>query len=129
MARWNYSNQYPIEPNLNLPIFPPNSSLRFRTQAPLSLQQHFIINNIWAYRHEPKSLVPLLRISAQFFYHENEAHSHTPLPPSASSSSIKCSVRPQILDYVVDQEWRIKHLETEITLKSEEARKLRIQIK
>ena len=100
----NYSNQYPIEPNLNFPIFPPNSSLRFRTEAPLSLQQHFIINNIWAYRHEPKSLVPLLHTLAQFLCHENEAHSHTPLLLLASSSSIKYFIRPQTLDYIVDQE-------------------------
>ena len=33
------------------------------------------------------------------------------------------------MDYIVDQEWRIKHLKTEITLKLEEVRRLRIQTK
>ena len=47
----------------------------------------------------------------------------------ARSSSIKYSLRPQTLDYLIDQEWKIKYLETEITLKTEEVMKLRIQLK
>lgn len=44
-------------------------------------------------------------------------------------SSVKFSLRPQTLVYMVDQERRIKTLEIELTLKTEEVMKAKAQLK
>lgn len=71
-----------MEPKLNFPIFPPNSSHRFRNQTNLNLQQHVILDNLWANRYDPKRLIPLFHTLAKIFHQTNEEFEHTPLPPS-----------------------------------------------
>lgn len=70
-----------------------------------------------------------LHILAKFFHQINEESQPSPLPPSLEKSNIKFSLRPQTLDYMIDQERKIKTLETELTLKTNEVMKAKTQLK
>ena len=62
----------PLEPTLELPIYPMGSNLRFRTPNHLTTPQHVLVINLWASKDNPSHFLHVIRALDICFLKTNE---------------------------------------------------------
>lgn len=100
------------------------SNLCFNTPLPIADHQLILLDNLQPFRNNPKNLTLVLHTISNYFHNKNKSISQNITPSSVTSQVFK----PYMVKYFIEQDRKIKFLETKVKILKEKEVKLEKRI-